>query len=78
MVVSRATALPLITIPVILDLKLRRNNLLHQNSEPSMEMVGGNMGVIADILSGILILSAAVPFFHSSYRGMCLCNESQW
>jgi hypothetical protein len=54
MVVSRASALPLITIPVILDLKFRRNNLLHQNSEPSMEMVGGNMGVIADILSGNL------------------------
>src|SRR5271154_3982670 len=63
MIMRRATALPFVAIPGILDLELRTHNLAHEKSESSMEMVGGDMRVITNVLSRNLdpLSGCAIP-----------------
>jgi hypothetical protein len=69
MIVSRATTLPLVPIPVILALNLGEM----KNNESSTELVGGNMRVVANILPGNLdpLSSSAIPESSIHYTGAC-------
>ena len=65
MIIRRSATLPFVAVPVVLNLPLRLKNLLYEKSESLVEMVGGDIRVITNILSRNLdsLSSYTIPPF---------------